>query len=146
MSPSVLRLFLFVAVALVAFTATRMMAAPVPEHDARQVREVIVAQLAAFARDDADAAFQTATPSVREAVGSSGMFLALVRTTYPMVYRPASVTFHEPVAHGGALLQMVVIRDEDDKTWLAAFAMERQPDASWRVRSCAVSETDWKTI
>jgi len=146
MKPSVLRLFMFVAVALMAFTATRMMAAPVRQDDARQIREVIVAQLAAFARDDADAAFQTATPAVREAVGTSGLFLALVRTTYPMVYRPASVTFHAPAAHGGAVLQMVVIRDDDDKTWVAAFAMERQPDASWRVRSCAVSETDWKTI
>ena len=59
-------------------TALAVGAEPVPEIEAQKIQAVIVAQLAAFADDDADSAFQTATPAVREAIGASGLFLALV--------------------------------------------------------------------
>ncbi len=88
------------------------------EEEATKVRGVIVAQLEAFAEDDAERAFQTATPSVREAIGSSGRFLAMVRGAYPMVYRPSSVTFHKPETDEDSGLQLVEIRDDDGKSWL----------------------------
>jgi len=107
---------------------------------------VIVAQLSALALDDADKAFETATPEVRAAIGSSNRFLAMVRGAYPMVYRPASVSFHKPEEEDGSVLQLVEIRDGNDKSWLALFALERQPDTTWRISGCVVAENHWQSI
>jgi hypothetical protein len=109
----------------------------------QQVQRIIAAQLAAFAQDDAEGAFETATPAVQQAMGTSTRFLALVRGAYPMVYRPRSVTFHKPEQDDDEVLQLVEITDRNSKSWLALFKLERQPDASWRISGCAVSENRW---
>jgi hypothetical protein len=140
-----IRFFMVIAIAFAAST-TQTMAGPLPESEAQKVQGVIVAQLEAFAQDDAESAFQTATPAVREAIGSSGRFLALVRGAYPMVYRPVSVTFHKPEEDEGSVLQLVEITDSNAKSWLALFALERQPDASWRISGCVVAENKWQAI
>ncbi len=135
------RILMLVALALAAAGLhLRAAAEPLPEPEAQKVRDVIVAQLSALALDDADGAFETATPEVREAIGSSNRFLAMVRTAYPMVYRPASVNFYQPEQEDGGVLQLVEIKDDDDKSWLALFALERQPDQSWRISGCVVAE------
>lgn len=138
-----IRLFVVLALALAASAAA---AGPLPESEAQKVQGVIVAQFEAFAEDDAESAFQTATPAVREAIGSSGRFLALVRGAYPMVYRPASVTFHKPEEEDGSALQLVEITDTDSKSWLALFALERQPDSTWRISGCVVAENRWQAV
>jgi len=139
-----IRFFMMIAFALAA--TMQALAGPLPESEANKVQSVIVAQLAAFADDDAESAFQTATPAVREAIGSSGRFLAMVRGAYPMVYRPASVTFHKPEEDEGSVLQLVEITDTNAKSWLALFALERQPDATWRISGCVVAENKWQSV
>lgn len=146
MSPLFIRFFSMMAFALAASSLTEAAAGPVPETEAQKIQGVIVAQLEAFAEDDADRAFETATPAVREAIGASGLFLALVRGAYPMVYRPAAVTFHKPEQDAGHVLQPVEITDTDAKSWLALFALEQQPDASWRISGCVVAENHWQSI
>lgn len=143
MNTPFIRFFVVLAFALAASSAV---AGPLPESEAQKVRGVIVAQFEAFAEDDAESAFQTATPAVREAIGSSGRFLALVRGAYPMVYRPASVTFHKPQEEGGSAFQLVEITDSEAKSWLALFALERQPDATWRISGCVVAENRWRAV
>jgi len=146
MSPLFMRFFIVIAIAFAASSALKATAAPLSEADSRTIQGVVTAQLEAFAEDDADRAFQTATPAVREAIGSSGRFLAMVRGAYPMVYRPASVTFHKAEEEDGSVLQLVEITDENAKSWIALFAMERQPDSSWRISGCAVAENHWQAI
>ena len=121
-------------------------AQPLSELEAAKVREVIVQQLSALAVDDAEKAFATATPEVRQQIGSSNRFLSMVRGAYPMVYRPESVRFHKPEADEGSVLQMVEITDKNNKSWLALFALEQQPDASWRISGCVVAENRWKPV
>ena len=140
------RFFMVIAIAFAASAALKATAATLSEAESGQVQAVIAAQLAAFAEDDADGAFQTATPAVREAIGNSGRFLAMVRGAYPMVYHPASVTFHKAEVDDGSVLQLVEIKDDDDKSWLALFALERQPDASWRISGCVVAENHWRAV
>ena len=140
-----LRLAALLALTLAALTANvRALAGPISELDAAKVREVVVAQLSALALDDAEKAFETATPAVREAIGSSGRFLAMVRGAYPMVYRPASVSFHKPEEDEGSVLQLVEVKDERAKSWLVLFALEQQPDHSWRISGCVASENHWR--
>ncbi len=121
-------------------------AAPLAESDEVQIRQVIFAQLTAFADDDADGAFEKATPAVREAIGSSGRFLAMVRGSYPMVYRSSSVSFKRAQVEADSVLQMVEIVDDDNKAWLAVYELEKQPDNSWRISACVVAESRWKSV
>jgi hypothetical protein len=141
-----IRLFTVAAMAMAAPAGMDALAGTLTEPDAQKVQSVIIAQLDAFAQDDADSAFATATPAVREAIGNSGRFLAMVRGAYPMVYRPASVTFHKPEEDEGTVLQLVEIKDTNEKSWLALFALEKQPDASWRISGCVVAENRWKSV
>jgi hypothetical protein len=144
MAPLFVRIFTVLLVALAASSPLR--ASPLSGEEAQKVQLIISAQFEAFADDDADGAFQTATPAVREAIGNSGRFLALVRGAYPMVYRPESVRFHKPESDDGTVLQLVEITDKDSKSWLALFALERQPDSTWRISGCLVAENHWKSI
>lgn len=134
----------------VAGTAAADTSGELTEAEARDVQAVVIAQFSAFAEDDADSAFATATPAVRESFGSPGLFLAVVRGLYPMVYQATSVTFHKPQSEDGHALQLVEIHDpsngEDGKSWLAIFALERQPDMSWRISNCVVSENHWQPV
>lgn len=145
MSPVFMRFAFLVALAFAAASASmHARATPLNESEADAVRQVVVAQLKAFADDDADSAFATATPGVREAIGNPLRFLAMVRGAYPMVYRPATFAFLKPEEDDGIVLQMVTITDDDDKSWIALFALERQPDSSWRISGCAVTENPWR--
>lgn len=144
MRPLFLR-FAFVLTLALAVTPSLARATPLNAVEADAVRLVVIAQLQAFAEDDADSAFATATPGVREAIGNPLRFLAMVRGAYPMVYRPAAVVFLKPQEDAGTVWQMVQITDGNDKSWIALFAVERQPDASWRISGCAVAENPWRS-
>jgi hypothetical protein len=147
MNPILLRVVMTMFVVLVLAAPVRTgTASPVAQNEAQKIQSVIVAQLAAFADDDADGAFQTATPAVREAFGDSGLFLALVRGAYPMVYRPSSVTFQELEQENGAVFQLVELTDADAKSWFALFALEQQPDSSWRISGCLVRKNRWQWV
>ena len=61
--------------------------------DARMIRAVIEAQLDAFKHDDAARAFSYAAPGIRETFGTAQNFMEMVRTQYPVVYRPSRVEF-----------------------------------------------------
>lgn len=106
--------------------------------DAEQVRKVVQAQLDALAIDDAAAAFGYATPAIREQVGTPERFIAMVRAGYPMVYRPSSVSFLEPVLIEGDLAQGVRMADTDGVVWLVVYRLQRQPDKAWRINGCDV--------
>ena len=144
MSPLMFRIFSLVAIALAAVAAqVKARAAPLTEADVYQVQAVVVAQLRAFADDDADSAFATTTPMVRESIGEARRFLAMVRAVYPMVYRPVKASFHRPEQEKGQVFQVVEIIDDQEKSWTVMFALERQPDRSWRIGACAVTENRW---
>ncbi len=114
-------------------------AATVSRADARQVRQVIEAQLAALAADDAERAFSYATAALRRQFGSAEHFIAMVRGAYPVVYRPASVSFMQPEADGAAILQGVQMADAGGTLWLASYRLERQRDRHWRIAGCVLS-------
>ncbi|HSV54576.1 MAG TPA: DUF4864 domain-containing protein [Burkholderiaceae bacterium] len=118
-------------------------AGPLSDAEQLQVRDVIQAQLDAFAQDDADTAFELATPGIRATLGKSERLLALVREAYPMVYRAASVAYFKAEESNGTVLQLVRITDPHSKSWLAIFSLERQADASWRISGCLVTESGW---
>ena len=108
------------------------------EADERSVRAVVEAQLAALARDDAATAFSFAAPNVRAAVGTASRFMAMVRQSYPAIYRPASTAFLKPEDHHGQVIQRVQLTDDSGSAWLALYSLQRQKDKSWRITGCQV--------
>jgi Domain of unknown function (DUF4864) len=133
------------AVALFAAIAPPVSAEPVSTADTRAVRAVVEAQLAAFAADDAKRAFSYAAPSIREMFGTPERFVAMVRSGYPVVYRPTQVNFLQPVWIEGQLVQGVHLSDAEGALWLAVYRLERQPDKSWRISGCDVQPASGKS-
>jgi hypothetical protein len=52
------------------------------------------------------------------------------------VYRPANVEFLEVLALGADAVQQVRITDRSGRAWVAYYAVQRQPDGSWRTNGC----------
>jgi len=109
---------------------------PVPAADAGAIRQVIEAQIAAFRRDDAEAAFALATPGIRATFGTAANFLEMVRSAYAVVYRPRSLQFEAPVVVDGEVVQAVRMTDAEGRAWIALYPMQRQPDGSWKTNGC----------
>lgn len=130
--------YAFVAALLFATSPLFAQTGPVSAGDTKAVRAVVEAQLDAFAADDAKKAFSYAAPSIREMFGTPERFIEMVRAGYPAVYRPASVTFLQPLRVQGQLVQGVRLTDADGGQWLATYRLERQPDKSWRISGCDV--------
>ena len=106
--------------------------------DEKGVRAVVEAQLAALARNDAATAFSFAAPNVREAVGTAGRFMDMVRKSYPAIYRPVSTAFLKPEDHHGQVIQRVQLMDDSGGAWLALYSLQQQKDKSWRITGCQV--------
>ena len=109
--------------------------------ETKNVRAVVQAQLDAFAADDANRAFSFAAPSLREVFGSAEKFMAMVRSSYPVVYRPVSVAFLVPEAVGAEVVQGVHFTDGRGGLWLAIYHLQRQRDNSWRISGCQLVES-----
>ncbi len=109
--------------------------------DAKAIRTVIEAQLDAFAKDDADKAFSYAAPPIQSMFGNPQTFLRMVKTGYPAVYRPASVTFLKPEVIDGDTMQLVQLSDQDGAVWIAAYRMQRQKNKLWRINGCELEKS-----
>lgn len=134
-------------VALVALAGSALaQATAVDEADARSIRSVIEAQIAAFLADDAPRAFSYAAPEIRTQMGTPERFVEMVRTSYPVVYRPASVSFLPTAVVDGTVFQPVQMIDVNGSVWLALYALQRQPDKNWRISGCVVRQGEGKVI
>ena len=138
-------LWCLVAVAALA-CSTVARGADLSKADARHIRSVIEAQIAAFRADDAPRAFSYAAPGIRRELGTPERFIEMVRSSYPVVYRPASVTFLETAVVDGEVYQAVQMVDGNGVLWLALYALERQPDKRWRISGCIVQRGEGRVI
>ena len=108
--------------------------------DEKAVQAVVQSQLAAFARDDADNAFSYAAPELRKTIGNASAFMAMVKNSYPVVYRPASVAFLKAEGSGDDVVQKVQMLDASGTSYLAVYSLQRQKDKTWRISGCTVVE------
>jgi hypothetical protein len=107
-----------------------------------QARAAVQAQLDAFANDDALKAFLLSSPSVRERFGSPDRFLAMIRRSYPMVCRPASVVFLRPQWENSDLMQAVQMTDAQGSGWMATFRLQPQAKGQWLIAGCRVEPSE----
>ena len=110
--------------------------AGVSETDRGAIEVVIRAQLAAFARDDADAAYGLASPTIRALFPTPGIFMEMVRRAYLPVYRASEARFRPPEPTAEGIRQPVVLRGPDQRLWLAFYSMQQQPDGGFLIDGC----------
>ena len=111
-----------------------------PAKDEKAVQAVVQSQLAAFEADDATKAFSYAAPELRKAIGSPAAFMAMVKNSYPVVYRPASVSFLKAEGAGNEAVLKVQMMDASGTSYLALYSLQRQKDKAWRISGCKVVE------
>ena len=130
------------AVALPALPQGALPPGGVSESDSRAVRAVVEAQLKALAAGDAAQAFSHAAPAIQQQFQDAATFDQMVRRSYPMLIRPASVSFYRPSAGEDVVVQSVMFRDREGRTWRADYQLQRQPDRRWRISGCQVVPGD----
>lgn len=93
---------------------------------------VIRDQIAAFQRDDLDAAFAHASPSIQSKFGTAEVFGQMVARGYPMIWRPARYAIGELAEDSRGPVQTVTFVDETGTAYEADYLMERV-DGVWRI-------------
>ena len=108
----------------------------VSDADRAAIRQVIQAQVDAFLRDDGDAAFGLASPTIQGMFGSPEIFMDMVRQGYQPVYRPRAFDFREIVPLNGQPAQKVDVIGPDGRPVIAIYPMRQLPDGTWRIDGC----------
>jgi len=106
--------------------------------DVAAAQGVIRAQIEAFSRDDAAAAYSHAAPAIQEIFPQADIFMSMVRNSYAPVYRHKSFDFGEARVSGGTIAQRVHIVDADGIPWEALYTLELQPDGSVKITGCVL--------
>jgi hypothetical protein len=118
----------------------------VSREDAAAVRRVIEAQIDAFRKDDGERAFSYATAGIQLTFGTAESFMEMVRTQYPVVYRPRKVEFDAPALAGpDDIVQPVRLTDGDGRAWVAIYPMQRGADGVWRTNGCQLRRIGQET-
>jgi Domain of unknown function (DUF4864) len=114
--------------------------ATLPASDRAAIHGVIQSQLDAFRADDAGRAFSYASPGIQGLFGDPAHFMAMVRSGYPMVYRPRAAAFAGLVRIDGRLVQQVRLIGPDGTATLALYYMVQEPDGTWKIDGCQLTE------
>lgn len=104
--------------------------------DQTAIQSLIQQQLEAFQRDDAEGAFQFASPAIQAQFGTAETFLQMVRQGYAPVYRPRGVLFGELLSLEGMPAQTVMLMSAHQELVEATYLMQQQSDGSWRIHGC----------
>jgi len=125
---------LVLAAALVAGLASAPLSA---EEASDAIRGVISGQIDALRADDFATAFTFASPNIKRLFGTSERFGEMVRSGYPMVWRPADVRFSAMQQRGGRTIQNVLVIDQAGAPHLLEYEMI-ETDAGWQINGVRV--------
>lgn len=104
--------------------------------DREAICRVIVAQLEAFQANDGMQAFFYAAPTIRQQFQTVANFMHMVRTSYPVVYRPREVLFGQLTEMQGFPAQIVFLMSQEGEIFQATYLMEQLPSKDWRIAGC----------
>lgn len=126
--------------------ALSMFIALLPQHAVAQdagveIRGVISDQIAAFKADDFEMAFTFASPGIKRLFGSPGRFGQMVRSGFPMVWRPAGVRFTDLSVRDGRQVQSVIVTDQAGTLHVLDYEMVPGQEG-WLINGVWVREAD----
>jgi hypothetical protein len=102
------------------------------EEAAADIARTIQGQLDAFLADDFATAFTFASPGIRQMFRTPERFGEMVRSGYPMVWRPAQVRYLERRELEGRTVQRVMIIDQRGGLHLLDYLMIRTGEG-WQI-------------
>ncbi len=111
----------------------------IPAIDRTAIRQVILDQLDAFRKHDAERAFSFAAPKVQQKFGDPDSFMSMVRYGYQPVFQSQGVVFEDIRAVEGVIAQTVAIEGPDGDSVLALYIMEHENDGNWRIDGCLLA-------
>ncbi len=132
--------------ALLALPLWPAAAAGLEAADQQAIQTVIAAQIAAFKADDAKTAFSYAAPAIQAQFTNPERFVAMVKASYPPVYRPRAVEFGELAEVDGRPTQRVLITGPESAVYAAYYLMQKQPDGAWRIGGCILQPAGDRAI
>jgi hypothetical protein len=100
------------------------------------IRSVIDGQLKALNAEDGQTAYGFASPGIQRIFPSPDIFMSIVKSGYKPVYQAKSVAFGRLKENGAGYLQEVFLVDAEGEEWTALYALEQQPDGTWRISGC----------
>src|SRR5271156_3473736 len=112
------------------------------ESAAAHSRATIERQFEAFARDDAEAAYALADPTIKEMFVDADHFMAMVRDRYAPVYRHRSVEFGEFAVEGDEASLKATLVDNDNVVWTALYSLRREANGDWLISGCVLVKAD----
>ncbi|MGJ5130022.1 DUF4864 domain-containing protein [Bradyrhizobium oligotrophicum] len=114
---------------------------PAEAADTSAAQSVIRAQEQALARDDGATAYAQAAPEIQALFPSVEIFMSMVKSGYPPVYRHRSFEFGAAQVEDGSIAQRVHIVDAEGEAWEALYTLRTQPDGSLRITGCSLLKT-----
>lgn len=96
------------------------------------IQSTIGNQIEAFQADDFETAFDFASPNLQQLFGSSENFRSMVTRGYPMVWKPAEVSYLELAEVGGSFFQKVLIKDQEGIVHILGYRM-LETDMGWKI-------------
>jgi hypothetical protein len=129
------------------FTAALLVAnASAEELTAARSQAIVERQFEAFARDDAQAAYALADPTIKQKFVDPDRFMAMVRESYEPVYRHRSVEFGEFAELGDEASLKATLVDNDNVEWTALYSFRREENGDWLISGCVLARSNASAI
>lgn len=109
---------------------------------ASEIQTVIADQLKAFNADDSTRAYGHAANNIKQIFPSQDIFMEMVRTGYPPVYRAKDWSFSEPTPLENGYSQIVRLTDEQGRQWNALYTLERDSTGTWKITGCRILKNE----
>ena len=130
------------AVAMTLFIGT----ASAEDLTAASSRAIVERQFDAFARDDGEAAYALAAPTIKQMFDDADHFMAMVRGHYAPVYRHRSAEFGAFKEEGDEASLEATLVDNDNVVWTALYSFRRASNGDWLISGCVLAKAEGSAI
>jgi hypothetical protein len=121
-------------------------AASAEDLTAASSRAIVERQFDAFERDDGEAAYALAAPTIKQMFDDADHFMAMVRGHYAPVYRHRSAEFGAFKEEGDEASLEATLVDNDNVVWTALYSFRRVPNGDWLISGCVLAKAEGSAI
>jgi hypothetical protein len=114
--------------------------------DVLSIKTVVSKQLQAFSNDNALEAFLYASPKIQSIFENPNNFIAMVKESYPSVYRPKNINIGTVKILRGIPILHVYLVGPDGNFVTANYSMQKQPNKQWKIDGCIVTKANSNNI
>jgi hypothetical protein len=109
-------------------------------------RAIVEQQFDAFQRDDGEAAYALAAPTIKDMFSDADQFMAMVRDHYAPVYRHRSADFGAFKESGDEASLEATLVDNDNVMWTALYSFRRVSNGDWLISGCVLAKAEGSAI